>query len=453
MAGGPQALLTAGGMLLTLEAGLVRGRALATLPDPTTTASIEAGRVMLRERRRGGRRSTALDLGPALAPAAAQGLFAIGPGGALHGQEDGRRAAGAESRFALVACDTVRLITCLLSQDWVDAAGPTLVARTEIAWRVGGGLRIAGRDVTLAELEQAASVRPADAGAPGPDDIVLRCDGWRIRRLAAYRPLVYLVAFGAPAVFESARLAIGALFAHGAYGGDVLLVTDTAHAGFAVTLPKALRDRVGVAVVEAADMLDILLARYRLPELAVADRYQPILYLDTDVLVDRPIAPFLLSLPFSDRLHMASEGACLLTGAEDYHGRTLCEADPFRRMRRQPGFNSGIIGFANSRSVRRSFADIVQASHAYAASAERRMFFPAADQCMANYVLRRQGRVSGARLTRLVTFAPPASAAATGPEPRRRTGFMHFCGGVGNAAPKLAAMRRYLRALADPGFS
>jgi hypothetical protein len=438
-------------MLLTLEAGRVRGRDLATLPDPATTASIEAGRVMLRERRRGRRRTTALDLGPALAPA--EGLFGIGPGGALHEQEDGLRAMGAGGRFALVACDTVRLITRLLSQDWVDAAGPTLVARTEIAWRVGGGLRIAGRDVTLAELEQAASVQPADAGASVPDDIVLRCDGWRIRRLAAYRPLIYLVAFGAPAVFESARLAIGALFAHGAYGGDVLLVTDTAHAGFAVTLPKALRDRVGVAVVEAADMLDILLARYRLPELAVADRYQPILYLDTDVLVDRPIAPFLLSLPFSDRLHMASEGACLLTGAEDYHGRTLCEADPFRRMRRQPGFNSGIIGFANSRSVRRSFADIVQASHAYAASAERRMFFPAADQCMANYVLRRQGRVSGARLTRLVTFAPPASAAATRPEPRRRTGFMHFCGGVGNAAPKLAAMRRYLRALCDPGFS
>ena len=363
----------------------------------------------------------------------------------------GPSTATTESRAPLVDRDTARLIARLLSRDWVDAAGPTLVSRAEIERRAGGGLRIAGRDVSPTELQQAAWVRPADTGAHPRDDIVLRCDGWRIRRLAAYRPLVYLVAFGAPVSFESARLAIGALFAHGAYEGDVLLLTDAAHAGFAGTLPSTMRSRVGVAVLEANDMLDILLARYRLPELAVADRHQPILYLDTDVLVDRPIAPFLLSLAFSDRVHMASEGAALLTGTEDYHGRTLCEADPFRRMRRRPGFNSGIIGFANSRSVRRGFADILQASHAYAASAGTRMFFPAADQCMANYVLQRQGRVSGARLTRLVTFADPASAAATGWRPGRPTGFLHFRGGVGNAVPKLAAMRRALDALRARG--
>ena len=131
--------------------------------------------------------------------------------------------------------------------------------------------------------------------------MALRSDGWRLDWLHLFRPLVYFTVFGAEEEFACALVTIGSLLRFGGWPGDILVITDAAHQNFAQHLPPELAPRVHVAAVQADDAMDRAFARYRITELAVAQRFQPILHLDNGVVCDAPLDGLMAGLAMSER--------------------------------------------------------------------------------------------------------------------------------------------------------
>ncbi len=95
------------------------------------------------------------------------------------------------------------------------------------------------------------------------------------------KTLVYMVAVGDEAR-ELAVLCVASLRNAGAYGGDILVLSDG---------PSIELDAYGCAVVETQGDAHPNLWRWLLADQVPADAYDQIMYLDVDILARKPIAP------------------------------------------------------------------------------------------------------------------------------------------------------------------
>jgi lipopolysaccharide biosynthesis glycosyltransferase len=238
------------------------------------------------------------------------------------------------------------------------------------------------------------------------------------------------------------KLAVHSLFEFGAWDGDVLIITDGSHVGEVNDMFASLAGRVIVAAVPAADILDYTLARYKIVDLDIAARYQPLIYLDTDIICDAPLKDFLAAMAFSDALQVYPE-ALPISVKQDFFGTSLLTADGVGSGERDTGISSGVFAFSNPASQRDLFHRIIDIADKVTQSTGR-SFFQFYDQPFFNYVLYKSKLDTGTGLSQIVDLYHnfrPALAAPVG------KGLVHFAGGVGNATPKLVQMENYIKVL------
>jgi hypothetical protein len=275
-----------------------------------------------------------------------------------------------------------------------------------------------------------------------PREMFLMSEGWKPERYILFRPLAYLVAYGGDEVFRCAELAILSLFEFGAWDGDILLMTDQANSGFAERMPDWLRDRIHVVTMPADDVLDYTLVRYRIADLTSADLYQPVIYIDTDVVCDMPLPPLACLAAMSHELQVTPE--YFLGTPSPYYGQPLMTVDGMSFDGSQRGFSSGIFAFRDIDEQRKLFRTIIETAYSVSNSAGKRDLFECYDQPFFNYVLRKTGLGDTTLFADAVLVHHNHLPMLTAPV---RKGFVHFAGGVGNAPPKLAHMMSYIELL------
>ncbi len=335
--------------------------------------------------------------------------------------------------FLLLTGAEYALLLRILGNRWIDDQ-TGIILRPVLATAGAQPVVSFGEDaISIPDLLAAAS-----NAERGPNALWLPVAGWKLRLFRLYRPLAYLVAYGDDAIFDCAAIAIRCLFEFGQWDGDVLLITDADHAAFAERLPEWMRARLLIAAAPANDVLDYTLRRYGIADCAQAWDYQPLLYIDTDVMCDRPLAPLLRALVASPLVHAFPEMP--LASENDYYGVSLLHADSLPFSPGEPGFSSGIIGFRSVGEHRALFQAIMRSTLGLAATLGRRDAFEYYDQPFFNYAARKSGMVTGAVMQRFATIQfshwPPLSAPL-------RKGLVHFAGGVGKARPKLEQMTDY----------
>ena len=209
-----------------------------------------------------------------------------------------------------------------------------------------------------------------------------------------------------------------------------------------------------MAPVAGQDLLDWCCARYRLNAFPGLRSAQPLLYLDTDVICDRPIDDLMLGLIGSNTINVRQEGRLdegAATSAGHWFGWRLLAADgvPFDPM--SPGFSSGAIGCANAAVAQPHFDAILASTYGHACSTANRDYFEGYDQPFANYVLRKRRCFATNLLNRTLWIHRVAANHITVPDSGSATGLVHFTGGVGLGAPKRVAMERCITALRTYG--
>jgi len=170
--------------------------------------------------------------------------------------------------------------------------------------------------------------------------------------------LIVLSVFLKKEYVELAHLLLNSLYKYGDLdqSTDILIYTSTE---FMVQMrPKfkdsvifKMNDSIQTVVAASAARLDI----FDFPE--VAEKYEKILYLDTDILVIRPLKP-IFDLATEDRLYALEEGSLDLEVPYDYWGKDLFAPGEVAALEDKTGFSAGVLLFKNTETIRGLFQRI-----------------------------------------------------------------------------------------------
>jgi hypothetical protein len=222
--------------------------------------------------------------------------------------------------------------------------------------------------------------------------------------------------------------------------GRVVVLTDRRQEELAPLIPAPLRSRIQLHRCNPGHVLGFTLARYALQDLPLVHTYQPMLYVDTDVVFDGDLSNLMIDILLSD-------AACFLPEREmfdyDFYGEPLFHADGSFAPEHTRGLSSGVIGVPNLDRVAEQFDLTIETAQAYVASVGNKDVFCCYDQPFANYVFKKLGGFDEAVLPRHAILHHSSYA-----DPAERRGVVHFCAGVGLSASKLIRMVQYYDALA-----
>ena len=350
------------------------------------------------------------------------------------------RALSWEALFFLDAAEYAALGR-FLKNEWYSFSSDKVVRPVLLE---GFLIRIGEVEIKLSDLLE--SLRGDDE----VKDLWISFDKWKVERLLLYRPLVFFSVFGRAKGFECLSLSIKSYREHGEYSGDIIVLTDRDQTELDTLLgTSALRCQA--VSLAAGDFLDYLLSRFRIPEIAAASDYQPVLYSDADVVTNAPIAPFLSKLLHTNQLCVADEQSLMDT---EWYGRELLKEDPSTQSTAEWGFTTGVMGWRSHDVVGKLFASVVKTSYGRAVADGNRGHWSCYDQPTANYVVNKVGSVNRVILSDAVLSLSHSTESMEGYGNR---GFVHFCGGLNEsdeaAGGKAERMRPYLALIAQGGAS
>lgn len=261
--------------------------------------------------------------------------------------------------------------------------------------------------------------------------------GWRIEELRLYRPLVYYAAYNSPAVHAQLFHSIRSLLEFGRYDGHVHVLTDLDHDALCreTRLP---RDRASVQKLAPDDFVGYVASKYSILEHEPAWQFQPVCYLDPDIVINAPLRPMLIEMAIADRLTAPVESVGPMRTWPSV-GASLIQKDG-HDPRYADGFNAGTLGIPNLRAgaatlrmIRRLIANLLRI--------EGRDHLEWVDQEVANYVSFRHAHVDTASLNRFVRYGGAGDAEVPG----ALTGLVHFW--ATGKHDRHEIMRRYIDVL------
>ncbi|NKC30302.1 hypothetical protein [Falsiroseomonas selenitidurans] len=346
-----------------------------------------------------------------------------------------------EARFLPLSDARLDHLARLPLDDWTLSDG-TLVAGGDIRLAAGFVLRFGPLDIALDQGPDTLVVETLDGV---PHGLRLVHDGWRADRARVLRPLIYLCVFGAETQFLQLRLLLESLGRFGAYRGQVLIVSDRPEAALLPLVPEALAGQVMFTRREMPDLNAMLHARYELDDLPIG-QFQPVLYLDCDMLCDAPLMPLFAGMNTADAIFGTLEVPRPIDGpmapVSPWFGGALFAKDPLRG-RRIHALNSGSIGFSNRAIAEPVFRQLLGIARGYAArEPDHNPRF--GDQPFLNYLFQKLGPVDLALLNRHIRVLRGSATTMDG----ARLGLLHFNRGVGHAG-KHETMQAHLASLKE----
>ncbi|MBE7182576.1 MAG: hypothetical protein INR71_15455 [Terriglobus roseus] len=195
----------------------------------------------------------------------------------------------------------------------------------------------------------------------------------------------------------------------------------------------------------AKDFVGFVCSKYSILDYEQFEGFQPLLYLDPDIVIDRPIEPMLAAVASSGRICAPAEG----WNQVHHHvpvGASLLRMDNVE-CRFMPGLNGGTIGFPalDTPDVRNTI-ERIRRTIACLGRRFGRTFNGWADQEAMNYVAIKTDSFDSTTITPFVTHYVPSTETLGGPR-----GLVHFWGRTSTG--KADAMANYVRSLKEHGVA
>ncbi len=334
-------------------------------------------------------------------------------------------------RLLPLSDDDLARIVQFFSGAWIIRSRRIAVRGWDVALTPGFRLRFGPIEIPL------AFNLPFD-GRTWPFRTTVLLEGWRIEEICLYRPLVYYSASNSPAVQAQLVQSIQSLLEFGKYDGEVHVLTNLSHDELCRRIEHFPRDRLSVQALEPTDFVGYVAAKYAILEHEPAWRYQPVVYLDSDIVINASLREMLVEIATSEHIAAPIERVGPMRNWPSV-GASLVQRDG-HDPRFADGFNAGTIGIPNLaahaqtlRLIRQIIANILKT--------DGRGVLQWVDQEVANYVSFRVGCVDTYLISRYVRYAGAEAAGAPG----LLNGMVHFW----NTGPldRAAVMGRYVEAL------
>jgi hypothetical protein len=328
-----------------------------------------------------------------------------------------------------VSDDDLDLLEVIMKSQWIVRSSRALVPGSSITL---------GKDYSLLvdDLELPLAYNLPFDRTNYPFRLTILKDGWRIDELVLYKPLIYYLAFGESSnVFEQLSLSLQSLATIGKFSGDVMIFTDRPAEDIAREAKWFSPDRILTKYIPATDWIGFVAGKYCIIEEPRAYAYQPVVYMDPDIIYNTNANSFIIEMAISDRLTAPLELFSPLEHAPSV-GASLLQLDN-AQPRFACGFNGGTIGIPNLEKHRHTLA-LIRRIILNFLSIRGRNAFPWVDQEAANYVSFKIAHFDTNEISKAVRYG--RDNVTTHPEPR--SGLVHFWGVSRKNRPQV--MQEYL---------
>lgn len=334
--------------------------------------------------------------------------------------------------FLIVSAADLAGIRFLLANSWIRAT-------TQRVSRAAANRPVRDFRLGLGDLEIDLRYNTPFLTHPSGMAIDLLLDGWNIERLHLYRPFIYFTVFASPAVLQQAFTAIGSLLEFGHYDGHIHVITDQERQIFLDNIPGLAPEALTVQRLEARDWVGFVAAKYEILEFPPARAFQPLLFLDPDVVCDAPIEPLLATIATLGRMSAPLEDMTSLQNNPSVGASLIQRGGHSPRF--ACGFNGGTVGIPNLVEHGHTLA-LTQTIITNHADRFGRDQFRWVDQEVLNYVSYRVGHFDTAALLRHIRYGWEDDEF----DATRRLGLVHFWPGI-EGRPKEERMRAYVSTL------
>jgi hypothetical protein len=264
-----------------------------------------------------------------------------------------------------------------------------------------------------------------------PHRLTVLRDGWRIDRIARYRPLVFYTAFGDSGAVEQLELSLQSLVGPGGFDGDVAVLTDRGVERIRALKPATMAGSIVVVHCDAADALAQQASHLAIAGWPDARMFQPLLYVDTNIMFDAGVAPLMQALALASRIAAPRAPAGAETLGADLVRDDAWDSDDMT------GLAGGVLGIPNLGQHGHTL-DLIGRIMRNRVSLFGREAMPQAEQAAANYVSFRLGPFDTGLITPFLRNADDAV------EEVAPAGLVRFAA-IPAGEERLARMRRYLQ--------
>ena len=344
-------------------------------------------------------------------------------------------------RLMPISLADIGLLAAFAARRWLIDGDARPTARHTVALAPGFRLLIGGRSCLLTELLAILRSPPGALHPSGlPMSFVFFYDTCTPARALLFEPLIYSTISGSDYFFDQHELSVRSLERFGQYDGSYLLVSDRDEDAVVVGFSGVAPSRWACLKQDFSTLDKLMGARREALRDPAFAGFQPILYVDSDVICDAPIEGLLVDAARSERVVIAAEHEGRTLGelpaeARNWFGGFLYPAnDP--ALSRHHCVNSGLFGGRNRETLDVSLS-LVERAWAFYKAAHGNLHQAAFDQPFFSFVL---------QTLDLAEIAPTRSCVKilNGGEPgpdSMPVGLAHFNIGVGR--DKIEAMRRY----------
>jgi hypothetical protein len=329
-----------------------------------------------------------------------------------YGTIESRVEAKAWEHFFPICERDIEALNVVFGNEWVVKSSGVRIAGKEIELVRGPGLQFFNEVVPLA-----ATLRMEQKYAPFR--LVILYSGWRIDEIILFKPLIFYVAYGDECVVGQLVPSLISLLSIGHYSGNILIFTDKSKAEVMSMVPGCNGSALDVVDIGARDWVGYVAGKYCILDWDRAYEYQPLAYMDPDIIFNAIVDPMLARMAVSDRLTAPLEDYSKLSSSPAV-GATLLQLDNVQ-PRYGCGFNGGTIGIPNL-LIHGATVRLMRDNIQNFLSINGRSAFKWVDQEMANYVGYKLGCVDTNEVSRFVRFGNEQSADKLGP----LTGLVHF---------------------------
>lgn len=267
-------------------------------------------------------------------------------------------------------------------------------------------------------------------------------DRWKLERLEMFSPLVYMTVFGAENFFKSAELTISSLERIGCYAGDYIIITDATGEACLSYFGNVAPERIHHLYSPATTFSEMVAERLKVDP-AITGFYQPVVYLDSDVICDAPLEQLLIDIMSHNKISFATEFPRknfqqVPDKITDWFGRFLSREDTNWDSRIAYCINSGIFGARNVDVLSGPFKTTLAVWEAYREEHDIASINMDFEQPFMNYVLQKSQRVD-------LSILDHYAVCVYDQDPMDQDvgrGFVHFNSGVGS--DKFQRMSVYL---------
>ncbi|WP_081107373.1 glycosyltransferase [Gluconobacter potus] len=353
-------------------------------------------------------------------------------------------------RFLVLTQTELEKLHLFITNDWIDETGRK-IGRTDIRILEDFQIQVGDNIFSISESFTSDSGSPVVRTREGqPCEIVLWHDRWMPHRYRLFRPLVYFCSFG-EFYMNTLELSLQSLSEFGKYDGDILIVTDLTEDTLRAHCPSTAFFKCHIWNLHGQANLDFYAARFRITEWKPLYQFSPLLYMDTDIVVDKDINTSFETIFKSNSISAQMEAFSTIQEGTSV-GSELFKMDP-RSMDfdlDKPGFNSGIISIPRIEDFDFILKIIHSCIYRFSEKMQNRKSLSHFDQSIANYICTITQSVDLKFLTEKVSYywnnAIRMNDSHLSERPKMLyTGFVHFWG----TPDRTRAMSSYMQSIRD----